>query len=220
MWIYIWTGNPLQNAYIGEYVETPSGYQEVEYIQSSWTQFINTGYVPNNNTKVRLSMDDFSSVWQYNNLFGARYNWWSWGQGFLLGYDTWLVGDQSYFAMFNSDYGGISVSTFSFTDGNSHIIEMSQSWIYEDNSKKQNLSTTIFTAPWNLYIFCDNDRGTANEFSSYKLKSFKIYTSTTLERDFVPMVRNADNVAWLYDTINDVFYTNAGSWTFTKWPDV
>ena len=32
----------------------PSAYQEVEYIQSSWTQYINTWYIYNSSDKVKI----------------------------------------------------------------------------------------------------------------------------------------------------------------------
>jgi hypothetical protein len=50
--------------------------------------------------------------------------------------------------------------------------------------------------------------------------SFKIYSNNDLVRDFVPCCRTSDDAIWLYDKVNDVFYTNSWTWTFTKWPDV
>lgn len=44
----------------------------------------------------------------------------------------------------------------------------------------------------------------------------KIYSNGTLVRDFIPCYRNSDNVIGLYDTLNNVFYTNVGTGTFTK----
>ena len=53
-----------------------------------------------------------------------------------------------------------------------------------------------------------------------KLYSCQIYNpSWTLIRDFYSCYRKSDWVIWLYDKVNDVFYTNEGSWSFTKWPN-
>jgi hypothetical protein len=38
--------------------------------------------------------------------------------------------------------------------------------------------------------------------------------------DFVPCYRIADSVIGMYDVVNDVFYTNNGSGTFSKGSDV
>jgi hypothetical protein len=48
----------------------------------------------------------------------------------------------------------------------------------------------------------------------------KIWQWNAQVRDLVPCYRKSDSVIWMYDTVNDVFYTNDWSWTFTKWPDV
>ena len=57
--------------------------------------------------------------------------------------------------------------------------------------------------------------------SSNKLYKLDIYDENgTHIYDLVPCYRKSDSVIWMYDIINDVFYTNEGSGTFTKWSDV
>lgn len=205
------------------YSRLPSAYQEVEYIQSSGTQYINTGYTPTNNTKIRVNMWGWtSSVGQYANLFWARAAWSqtpSTGRGFHLGYDR---NNNAYFEMFwkQTDIPASSQWNFSFVNGSDYEIEMSQSWIYQNSNLAFSLDTVTFTSPVNMCIFCDNDNGTANEFGSYKLYSCKMWNSWTLVRDFVPCYRKSDNVIGLYDLVNSQFYTNSWTGTFSKWADV
>ena len=196
----------------------PSAYQEVEYIQSSWTQYINTWFIPNNNTKVELSMWWWSNVGTYCDLFWVRYAWsetWRW---FML----WKNSNDTYvYAMFWTKYSGSSwYSSFSFYNGNNHTLEMSQSWIYEDGTLRASLSSSTFTSPTNMTIFALNDNWTISEQSAYKLYYFKIWNNWTLVRNFIPCYRKQDNVIWLYDLVNSVFYTNSWSWTFSKGNDV
>ena len=49
----------------------------------------------------------------------------------------------------------------------------------------------------------------------------KIYTwsSFDLVRDYVPMKRNSDSAAWMYDLVNNVFYTSVANWNFVAWPE-
>lgn len=47
-----------------------------------------------------------------------------------------------------------------------------------------------------------------------KLKGGKIYVDNILKVDLVPVVRQSDNVAGMYDIINNTFYTNSGTGTF------
>ena len=80
---------------------------------------------------------------------------------------------------------------------------------------------TITTTP--VYVFAhqyDLEHG-GGYCTIAKLYYGKIYDSTnTLVREFIPCYRKADNVIGLYDKVNDVFYTNAGTGSFTKGNDV
>lgn len=49
---------------------------------------------------------------------------------------------------------------------------------------------------------------------------YKIYQDNILIRNFVPCYRKLDNEIGMYDTVNGVFYTNQGTGTFIKGPDV
>lgn len=209
MAIYMWRETPWR---------LPSAYQEVEYIQSSGTQYIDTSYIPTNNTKVELKMGWWTWFGSYPNLFWARLEWsttWRWFQ--LWKTTTW---SWDYFAMFGGYLTWLSTYTFSFGEGNDHIIEMSQSWIYEDWTLKRSLSSATFTSPTNMVIFADNENWTVSENGAYKLYYCKIYESWTLVRDFVPCYRKSDNVIGLYDLVNNQFYTNSWTGTFSKWADV
>ena len=193
---------------------TPSEFplQEVEYIQSSWTQYIDTWFIPSNTSKVQVSMWWFTIVWTWWVLFWARYAWASNWRWFLISYNN---GNSSY--QFGWTYSSVLPTWWTSWD---HTLEISQTWVYIDWNLASTPSTVTFTSPVSMTIFCDNDNWTKNEYSSYKLYTFKIWDNWTLVMDFVPCYRKSDNVIWLYDIVNDKFYTNAGSWTFTKWPDV
>jgi hypothetical protein len=49
---------------------------------------------------------------------------------------------------------------------------------------------------------------------------FKIYISGILSKEFIPCYRKSDNVVGMYDVINDAFYTNSGTGTFIKGPNI
>ena len=57
-------------------------------------------------------------------------------------------------------------------------------------------------------------------FGRYKIYSTRISEQGILVRDFVPCYRKSDNVIGLYDAVNNILYTNAGSGTFTKGGDI
>ena len=65
-----------------------------------------------------------------------------------------------------------------------------------------------------IYLFRRNY--SANPLGAdMKLYSCKLYNNGALVRDFVPCYRRADNEIGLYDLVNGVFYTNAGTGSFT-----
>lgn len=188
----------------------PSAYQEVEWIQSSWTQYINTGYTPLTTTEFDLTFEKVSQVSTWDCPFGTRkqYN--------QQAYYIWYVSSSSYYAFGNNHVDPSSVPFYS-TWVKYNITY--KNWVLSNGSQTVNVS--VNSSPyWNLHLFCDLDNGSISEKSAIKLYSFKLYESGTLVRDFVPCYRIADSVIWLYDLVNDVFYTNNWTWTFTKWPDV
>lgn len=197
----------------------PAEYQEVEYIESSWTQRINTGIKPTQNHwfECKFNLTQTSGDWNIMMTSDSSYNYrfWYWG------YNTqnWQVWDWVTQIRYNYTSNPPSPNTDYIS-------------LYNvNNSKKWNLNgvdvytfPTIWTIPYSLTwnIFCQT---LWNEWFfvrhwSFKLYYMKITEDTTLVRDFVPCYRKLDNVIWLYDLVNDVFYTNSGSWTFTKWQDV
>jgi hypothetical protein len=195
-----------------------SWYQQVQYIKSSWTQYINTGFIPSNTSKIEISMWGWSQYQQYSDLFWARKAWstsasaWSW-------FHLWFERNNLYYYMFWVQWN-FATSYLSFIDWNNHTIQMSSSWIYQDWTLKYTYNNYTFTSPVSWTIFALNDNWTVNSHSAYKLYYAKLWDNWTLVRDYVPVYRKSDSVIWLWDKVNEQFYTNAGSWTFTKWPDV
>lgn len=54
----------------------------------------------------------------------------------------------------------------------------------------------------------------------FKVAYIKIEQNGILVRNFIPCYRRADKLAGMYDIVGNVFYTNAGSGSFTIGPDV
>lgn len=55
--------------------------------------------------------------------------------------------------------------------------------------------------------------------STMKIYSYRLSQSGVCVRHFIPVVRNIDDKPGMYDLVNDVFYTNAGSGEFT-WGEI
>lgn len=205
----------------------PDIYQEVEWIWASGSQYINTWYVVNANTSriytkfepENVSTSQTSSSYQ-NPLFWTRTSDYSyetalWASPSSQTYSVWLT--LNWYAM-DSATPSTGIPKYPLWT----VIELDywKTWgTYNDFSWTWNAQYQWVTP--NLLIFWIWSQGSVDSRKFYwKLYSFKIWEWNNLVRDFVTCYRKSDGVIWLYDLAGNTFYTNAWSWTFTKWPDI
>ena len=182
-----------------------NGYSKLEYIESTGTQYIDTGVVVTNNTVVMAEL--FTNYSGNKNWFGGSSN--SSDSNFV--FNSWSqtqieyqYGASNEWYKLNVDYDVV---------GKKFIVEFGNGSLKINNSKKVDLPTDSFTDKNNLYLFLRNG-GSAN--ISGRVYTFKIYNGNILIRDFLPAVRNNDNAVGLYDLVNNKFYENKGSGEFIK----
>lgn len=185
----------------------PDGYTELEYIQSSGTQYVNTGVKPGNTT--RLVMDFEPAKLGSTHLMAAGVRDTSkGGNQFVVGW----TGHKSP-AVWRSDYGASQVNfTTAITGVTRHQLVKDGVSCTIDSESVSNTATT-FSSTYPLFLFAGNQGGSAVSQISMKLYSCQIYDNGTLIRDYWPC-RNASGVAGLYDFVGQQFYANAGTGTF------
>lgn len=177
-------------------VTLPSGYTQVEYIQTSGTQAIDTRFKPNQNTKVEIVYR--CSGTSKNALFACDTEWQN--NGFAVGMN---------FAEFgNAVETGISLSG---TDNTTVIFDKGK--LYKNGTLLCTITGT-FQTNYNLYLLAFNRSGTIGEFFTGTFLSCKIWDNGTLIRDYITC-KNVSGVIGLYDLVEGKFYTNAGTGTFT-----
>ena len=197
----------------------PSAYQEVEYIQSSWTQWIDTWLYANQNTVVetKWNLVQYNSNVSYDKFYWTYWN--NWSRCFFLQSnkpEDYKIRTVNYS---NSSSTRKIDSLSAMTTGTDYTVKHSATEFWLNWVLQWSCSTISYTSPSTITIFALHDWSSVTQNVYLKLYYFKMYSWTTLERDFVPCYRKSDSVIWLYDRVNDVFYTNQWSWTFTKWPD-
>lgn len=85
-------------------------------------------------------------------------------------------------------------------------------WSYSQNTRyTYEWSTIVNEVDFVIRLLSD---------ANFRLYSTKIYKWWNEYLDLVPCYRKSDWEIWLYDLVNDVFYTNQWSWTFSKWNDI
>ena len=182
----------------------PSGYRQLEYIQSTGTQYIDTGFKPNNNTRVLCDIDIETSNATTAAIFGGRDSTGSSSKSFVL----WKISATA----FRSDFGSATVQV-AVTPTGRHVIDKNKAVCTVDDTSATNTSAT-FQASYNLTLFAVNGAGTIDSRRVIaKLYSCKVYDNGTLIRDFIPCLKSDGSVG-LWDDANSLFYGNAGTGAF------
>ena len=191
---------PIQVESVGNLIFTAE-YQRVEYIESTGTQFIDTGFIPNQDTGIYLDFQITEVTASFT--FGARTG------GYQRAY-TLNISGGNFVTYYDASGVGFGVAG----DTKRHIFtRVGRTATLDTKQAKNNVST--FTAPNSLLLLaCNSGDNYGYLPSKTKVYSFKIYDGATLVRYFIPCYRKADNVAGMYDIVNDVFYTNAGTGEF------
>ena len=209
-WIFEWKSN----VYIWWWPRLPIEYQEVEYIESSGTQYIATQITPTDTTwlYMKLISKNVSSDEVY--CWAATNNQDSWNKFWI-----WNTSSKMYF-WWNS--WTASSNRPSVTAG--VLMEVELNYMNSRYSKKDwtNVDSlwTLNTIWYSLNIFWHNWANTAQYFSEIKLYSLKVSDWESIIANFIPCFRKSDWEPWIYDLVNNQFYTNAWTGRFLIWRDV
>lgn len=180
----------------------PEGYAEVQYIQSTGTQYVDTGFKPKQDSRVLIKLS--TSETGSHTVFGADIDWTE--NGFALG-----VG----FA----HYGKANRTISGLVDGNPHDVDFKKNVIAVDGATVSTMEIATFSLSYNLAIFANNRSGSIQEKTKMALYYCKIYENENAIRDFIPCQDPSGNIG-LYDVISGEFYGNAGTGVFLAGPVV
>lgn len=200
--------------------ELPYEYQEVEYLESTGTQWIDTEYIPNHSTKFSIKnailFDSTSSKLAGHGL----------GSGY--GNSRCIIGTSGqgnnivYYGIYYNNYEGLN-TTFQYEKDVPFIasIDLSKP-SYSFNGVEKIVTATTSTATDSMYLFARHQSSavTRDMLNPQRLYWAKMEENNALVRNFIPCYRKADNVAGMYDLVNGQFYTNQGTGEFIVGNDV
>lgn len=186
--------------------ELPSGYTQVLYIESSGTQYIDTGFKPNQDTRVVLDfqMTSENSDLSASDIFGARSS--ASSKAFAV---QWNNSNDNFQHFYNNGYDNLDFGNFDIRQ----VVEMNKN-VLSLNGETHTRAYSSFQCAYALYLFALNNAGTVTFYSKMRMYSCQIYDNGTLIRDYVPCL-NASGTAGLYDMVYGVFYGNAGTGSFS-----
>lgn len=181
----------------------PSGYKLLKYIQSSGTQFIDTGFKPNQDTRVVMDVQLVTTTAQV--LFSARTS-----ANSKVTELIWHDGDGCYRFYYNDGYTNFSGAALVPTDRRTVEVDKNVATV-----AGQSVSRTYaaYACETNMVLLARSTLGTISAYASAMLYSCKIYDNGVLVRDFVPC-QNDSGVIGLWDKVDGKFYKNAGTGAF------
>ena len=183
-------------------------YQKVEYIQSSWTQYFKLWNQFKTSYKSVIDFQMDTIWWDYIPLWMRNTNWtrywldvWNWYFTIISWWNDWT----------NTKREDKIRHTITINK-NTATVDWTNYWIlYSD-----------YTFNFWIWVFCySKDWTTFANIPYMKMYKLEIYNENwVLIYDLYPVYRKSDNVIWMLDIVNKVFYTNQWSWSFTKWPNI
>jgi hypothetical protein len=172
---------------------------EVEYLEFSGTQYINTNIVPSYNLPFEIRINSTSTASNVT-IFGVMNDW----------------HNNNYRLMYYNNYGrfvaGNAVQLASLKTGD-YVVKYDGSNTVLVNNTSYSISPSSNSTSLKLYIGANNNAGTANYFFKGKLYYCKFGDLL----DFIPVKKN--NVGYLYDRVSGELFGNSGSGSFILGPD-
>ena len=194
-----------------------ASYQPIEYLESTGTQYIDTGVVPNlSDTKVNVVF--MVKTYPYDEfLFGA-------GSG-ITGSRYWALLSGSliqvgYGSRYYNIYNNLSLASIYKYDISTNNTEI----IFKLTSLDNGDVVVLFNAPLEskdsistISLFSTNSVQTTAKAFSGRIYSAQIYDNNILVRDFIPVL-DPDGVPCMLDRVEGKFYYNAGTGQFIAGP--
>ena len=184
----------------------PAQYEVVDYIQSSGSQYIDTGLYPNQDYGAVVSFKYIAQGF----VFGAELNWSNQSFDLIPSYDgvTYVYYNSTSFRY----YGTMNTTSLYTCD-----VKKGAGKLYKDEVLvyEHNEATRIFTSSYKLVLFALNRGGSIREYGKIKMYACDIYENDVVLRSFVPVFDTINQVYGLYDVVGQQFYGNSGSGNFT-----
>ncbi len=193
--------------------ELPYGFTEVQYIQSTGTQYIDTGIKGNSGLRVVCNISNWPKTAVNTIIFGCRTSTGSSDRFMLLCSES----DKTYRSDFYNSNVAIT-NAISIEDAPVTIDKNKNVTTFSNMATKFTNTNGTFSSSYSLTFFAGNTQGTVGNYTNgVKLYSLQLYTDDVLVRNYIPCIDYSGNIG-LYDTVTDSFFTNAGTGVFIAGP--
>jgi len=207
---------------IGSAAMFSSGYTQLEYLESTGTQWINTSIIPDTNIRIVTSfVMPANPRTNFGWVLGSRTS------NFSIGIHVYT----NYFAnQIRFDFKSTDTAICSATESlvNKAVVvdfnDNFNAFVYDENNNLlcsaplRNPGNAQSTEPLAIFGYKKTTENTA--VLPVKIFYVRIYNGSMLVHNFIPARRNSDGVLGMYDTVSNTFFTNAGTGEFIAGPIV
>ena len=188
----------------------PDGFTQLEYLESTGTQYIDTGIAPTNNVGMSVKYA-WTKLKNSTHIFGSR------NPHYYLGIT----------------YEGVMAGAYGPSAGNTvlsvPIASVSVGTIYQYDINLYNSGTVQFVGLTPITTLTPKTFGANGNFirlfsnvgvyfSESRIYHMQITDGSALVRDFIPARRNSDGKLGMYDLVSGTFFTNSGTGEFIAGP--
>lgn len=191
-------GIGLCEEYADSILDLSKPYKELEYIESTGTQYINTLLKASNSIDIEISFKCDNTSINYQRIYGIEGS---------VAYE--MMCDNRNLTGWN--FNGNLVTSFDPTNNYKTVKYVGSTGAVTVDSVSLGTATPSGDTNKDLWLFRGNDR-----YSHYKLQYCKIWNSGNLARDFIPAKKLFTGEVGLYDKVNKTWYFNAGTGDFIE----
>ena len=189
----------------------PAGYTELQYIESTGTQYIDTGIYANNTIEVETKFKLPAKDSQTRILFCGRDG----VQNAAIDLRRYKEGDR---VIISASFGATAIQVSS-NDTDAHTYSIHSNEWKLDNMSIGSLPTAAFRSDYTIWLFACNQPSPQFRYATI-IYHMKIWDDNSLVRNFIP-AKNSDNVVGMYDLVSGRFFTTPdGTGTFTAGPEM
>ena len=183
----------------------PVGYKQLQYITSTGEQYIDTGFVPNQDSGLVI---DFSlgESFQNNNFCGCRRTTSAQAFAFSTSSSKWRFG-----------YNNSSSTSSTAADAGRHIAEINKNVCSVDGVVFDTRTYAAFDGYTSFVIFGIQASSIYSGWGT--VYSCRLFDNGVLVRDLVPCKNHSGSIG-MYDVVGGLFYGNAGTGEFTAGPEL
>lgn len=180
----------------------PSGYTQLEYIQSSGTQYVDTGVKPDQTYTLEVKYQTVQT--SAGGISVSDQSWQS--NGFGIWCNAVVFGNQT--SQDVTLYGADPIE-----------VTLNQGGLVVNGEQVWTPTAATFMAAANMTICALNRNGSIAEKLTGKIYYVRLFSNGQAVRDFVPC-KNSSGAVGLYDIVGGQFYANAGTGSFTAGPEI